>query len=83
MLTQDRILQNADVGMGALKPRERAYMGYLGLDANLARRVATEFKAHVETRADWADASALQRPLPDDMLRIVARGERKDEKMAG
>ncbi|MBB4004658.1 hypothetical protein GGR03_003753 [Aurantimonas endophytica] len=27
---------------------------------------------------DWAGASVLQRPLPDDVMRIVARGERKD-----
>jgi len=33
-------------------------------------------------RAEWAEASALQRPLPDEVLRIVARGERKDGEAA-
>jgi putative SOS response-associated peptidase YedK len=29
--------------------------------------------------APWPDAARLQRPLPDGSLRIVARGERKDD----
>jgi len=33
----------------------------------------------VRMRADWSEASGLQRPLPDSSLRIVARGDRKDE----
>ena len=29
-------------------------------------------------RADWSEAKALQRPLPDGALRIVATGEKRD-----
>jgi hypothetical protein len=29
-------------------------------------------------RASWDEASALQRPLPDTMLKIIASGERED-----
>lgn len=41
--------------------------------------LTTAEEMDVWLRADWSEASAQQRPLPDEALRIVATGERKDE----
>jgi hypothetical protein len=67
VMTQNRILANAE-RFATIRPRERAYMAYLGLDQSTAERVAAQFAAHGQTldgvrvanTESWTDAVAVR-----------------------
>jgi len=48
VLTQARVLRGS-VDFANAKPREKAYLAFLGIDEDMAARIAKEFDAHGET----------------------------------
>jgi hypothetical protein len=67
VLTQNRILKGVE-NFGQVKPSERAYLAFLGIDESMAGRIQKQFAAHGENlegvrvahTEDWTDPVAVR-----------------------
>lgn len=48
VMTQNRVLQNVEA-YGKIKPDEKRYLAYVGIDQSMAERIAKQFAEHGET----------------------------------
>lgn len=65
-ITQDRVLEGVE-RFGKIKATERAYLAYLGIDEDMANRIARQFAAYGDTDGirlanteDWDDPVAVR-----------------------
>jgi putative SOS response-associated peptidase YedK len=83
----DRSLRRASTSKNPIEGEHNVY-GFLTCEANDVVRpihakampviLTTEEELDVWLHAPWAEAKELQKPLPNEMLRIVAIGEKSD-----
>jgi len=88
VMTQNRILQGVE-GFAKIKPSERAYLAYLGVDQSMAERIQAQFAAHgknvdgvrVANTEAWTDqvvVRAYRAAMNKDMDSVIVQASKAD-----